>query len=224
MINSATPIRIAAAVALGAAVALAPGSAQAAGPQTVCVGSTPECVATLSAALAGVRDGDTVRIGPGIYQGGITINKSIRLVGSGADRTVIDGGGPVVTVARATDPAGLNVSISAVTVSGGVTTGNGFESRGGGIDISPAPHDGVGATVQLSGVIVTNNRATATTTSDSPSGVKCPKTFCPCAGAAEVASPTQDTSPSSTARCWPTASADRSAMPMAAVSSASSAV
>jgi hypothetical protein len=133
--------------------------------------------------LADVRDGDTVRIGPGVYRGGITIDKNIRLVGAGAGRTVIDGGGPVVTVARATDPAGLKVSISAVTISGGVTTGNGFESRGGGINISPGPNDGVGATVRLSGVIVTHNKATATATIDSPHGKKCPSGLCPYARA-----------------------------------------
>lgn len=107
MTNPAHSVRLAAALTFAAAAALAPSPAQAAGPRTVCVGSAPPCVPTLSAAMAAARDGDTVRVDPGVYRGGITIKKSIQLVGAGAGRTVIDGGGPVVRVARATDPAGL---------------------------------------------------------------------------------------------------------------------
>ncbi|HEY7273402.1 MAG TPA: hypothetical protein VH502_11770, partial [Actinoplanes sp.] len=164
-------------------VALVPEAAGASATATLCVGPAAGCSATLSTALAHAHDGDTVRVGPGRYAGGVTIDKSIRLVGAGARRTVIRGGGPVITIGRAKDPTGLRVSVIGMTVSGGVATGNGFESRGGGIDIAPSPKFGLGATVTVRDVVVAGNEATATRTADSPSGVKCPKGFCPYARA-----------------------------------------
>jgi hypothetical protein len=166
-----------------AALALVPDPASADSATAPCVGGAAGCSATLSGALARAHDGDTVRVEPGRYPGGITIDKSVRIVGAGAGRTIIDGGGPVITIGRPADSAGLRVSITGVTVSGGVTTGNGFESRGGGIDIAPSPDFGLGATVMLRDVVVTGNEATATSTYDSPHGVKCPDGFCPYARA-----------------------------------------
>src|SRR5215475_8149493 len=70
------------------------------GPKTkqICVGNGPQCFPTLAAALAAAHDGDTVQLGPGVYKGGVTIDASINLVGAGANRTIIKGGGPVVTI------------------------------------------------------------------------------------------------------------------------------
>jgi hypothetical protein len=36
-------------------------------------------------AVAAASNGDTIRVGPGTYQGGITIDVSVRLAGAGAD-------------------------------------------------------------------------------------------------------------------------------------------
>jgi hypothetical protein len=167
------------AAALGTALVLVPGQAHAASAHAPCVGTGPGCASSLSAAIAAAHNGDTIRIGAGVYRGGVTIDKSIAVVGAGRGRTVIRGGGPVITVAGSDGSATLNVSITGLTVTGGTTTGNGYQASGGGIYIPATANGGVGATVQLSDVAVSGNRATATTTSPSPSGVQCPNGDCP---------------------------------------------
>ena len=93
------------------------GSAQAA---TLCVGPQAGCFAQIQSAVTAASDGDTIAVAGGTYAGGITIDKSIRLHGAGAHQTVITGGGPVLTIGRATDPTAQTVSIDGVTVTGGV--------------------------------------------------------------------------------------------------------
>jgi parallel beta-helix repeat protein len=44
-------------------------------------------------AIDAARPGDTISVGPGIYQENLTIAKSLRIIGSGREGTVIDGGG-----------------------------------------------------------------------------------------------------------------------------------
>ena len=61
---------------------------------TLCVGSGPGCYATIQGALDAANDGDRITIASGTFAGGITIDKSIHLVGAGAAWTTIDGGGP----------------------------------------------------------------------------------------------------------------------------------
>ncbi len=173
--------RVAAAVSFGAALAAAGPAAASAVTHVTCVGSAPGCVATLDVALVRAHEGDTLRLGPGVYAGGVTIRKSVRVVGAGQGRTVIRGGGPVITIAGTTPH--LEVAISQLAVTGGVATGDGVDSRGGGIDIEPTAEGGVGASVTLTDVTVADNRATATRVSDSPSGVLCPDGFCPFARA-----------------------------------------
>ena len=55
-------------------------------------------------ALAASRAGDTIRVGPGVYTGGLTITTSVTLVGAGKNVTTIRGGGPVITIVRETPP------------------------------------------------------------------------------------------------------------------------
>ena len=55
---------------------------------------------TIQAAVDAAHDGDTIEIGPGVFAGGITITKSISLVGSGAGETIVRGGGPVITIGQ----------------------------------------------------------------------------------------------------------------------------
>ena len=104
-----------AAVLLGAA-------ARPASAATLCVGPQAGCFPQIQPAVNAAHDGDTIAISAGTFIGGITIDKSVRLQGAGATRTTIDGGGPVVTIFRATAPDGLSVSID------GVTTGFGGEA------------------------------------------------------------------------------------------------
>jgi hypothetical protein len=154
--------------------AVAVGPAGAAG-STLCVGSGPRCYASIQAALRAASDGDTIRIDAGTYAGGVRINKSVRVVGAGAHRTVIRGGGPVLTIGRLEAARQPTVSIAALTVTGGRTQGDdGVFAFGGGILVPYGKDFSPGATVNLRNIIVTRNIAAATKTSPSPSGVQCP--------------------------------------------------
>ena len=87
---------------------------------TVCPSGPPDCqYATIPEALEAVSDGDTILVAPGTYAGGFTIEKSVSLVGSGADQTTITGGNPVaVTVASES-----TVVADGFTITGAVETG-----------------------------------------------------------------------------------------------------
>jgi hypothetical protein len=128
----------------------------------------------LAPALAAAHDGDTITLGPGTYQGGVTVDASVNLVGAGASQTTISGGGPVLTIGTfGTSAAEPTVSISGVTVTGGVTRTSVFSAAsgygkdgawaaGGGILIPPAnanfDQTSQGATVTISNSVITGNR------------------------------------------------------------------
>jgi hypothetical protein len=152
------------------ATATAGGSAH--GTGSLCVGNGPGCFATIQAALDAAPDGATIRILAGTFSGGITIEKSVQLKGVGAARTIVRGGGPVLTIGTdgaATEPT---VSISGLTVTGGVNTGDGNEARGGGLLIPAAANGGTGAIVTVSDSAIVGNRATPTVAE--PTGPPCP--------------------------------------------------
>jgi hypothetical protein len=170
-------------LAIALALVTVGGSAAA---STLCVGG-PQCYPTLQAALNAAHDGDTIRIGPGSFAGGVTVTKSLTIVGAGAQRTTIRGGGPVLTIGTflAAGSDQLVVSISGVTVTGGVATTAptpsgtvGFSAVGGGIYIPGGPGGTVGATVTISDSAVVGNRASPSSTVDSgdpcPGGGDCP--------------------------------------------------
>jgi hypothetical protein len=135
---------------------------------TLCVGGG-HCYATIQAAVNAAATGDTIRIGPGTFAGGITIDESVNLVGAGPGRTVIDGGGPVVTIGSTTSTP--TVTISGLTITGGIsdtdpqsphcgpdliTCGLGYTTAtalGGGIEAFP------GTDVTIENSVVTDNRA-----------------------------------------------------------------
>lgn len=190
--SRAFPIRrpvLLSALTITAMLALAlPGSAAAA-TLRVCPTGCP--YSQVAPALAAARNGDTVRVGAGSYQGGFTIDKSLSLLGAGAGRTIIRGGGPVITIGvygAATEPT---VHIDGVTISGGVTHSSQLSSDwvgepnvialGGGIAIVPSADFGVGATVTLSRSVVKGNRVAPSATV--PSGLTCPDGECAFAGA-----------------------------------------
>jgi len=166
-------------VAVAIAAAGTAGTAAARSQSVRCVGGGG-CYPTLAAALAAASDGDTIKVGPGTFAGGVTIDKSVSLVGAGANRTAISGGGPVLTIFRASNPSGLTVSISGVTITGGV---NQVEqvNFGGGISIPPEqlpdpPYNGLGATVTIADSVVTRNVVTAF--SQVPAGGLCGPLAC----------------------------------------------
>jgi hypothetical protein len=166
-------------------VGLLPATAWASPRHEECVGPRPGCAATLSAAIAAAPDGGTIRLGPGRYRGGVTIAKSLHLVGAGQRRTAIVGGRSVVTVTRRADGSIPTVTMADLALTGGTAVAaDGYEGFGGGLDIPSTDAGKVGATVALTRVWVHGNRATATSTSPSPSGVLCPRGYCPFALAA----------------------------------------
>ena len=82
---------------LAAAANPGPASGQHPGPRTLSVGPGA-AYATVAAAVAAARHGDTVRVGPGRHQGLVVVDRRIVLVGEPG--AVLDGGhrGTVVTV------------------------------------------------------------------------------------------------------------------------------
>jgi hypothetical protein len=184
---------IAAMGAAAAVFALGPAGAWSRGAaDTLCVGDRPGCYATIQAALDAAHDGDTIRVGPGSFAGGITIDKSVDLVGAGAKATVINGGGPVVTIGEFLGTSELTVTISGVTVTGGVTTSSPLSTAwtgeenvlalGGGIAIEPREGYSTGAAVTIRDSIITGNRAAPGETVPS-NNATCPSGPCPFAWA-----------------------------------------
>jgi hypothetical protein len=134
---------------------------------TVCGGGC--AYSQLAPALAAAHPGATVHVGPGVYRGGVTITRSVTLTGAGADRTVVRGGGPVVTVGTFGATHQPTVTISGLTVTGGLTQSS--FAFGGGIYVPPSAHYGRGATLTLREVSVRGNTAAAGSTFDS--GIPC---------------------------------------------------
>jgi hypothetical protein len=169
---------------MAALLVLAPGQASAA-TLNVCPSGCP--YTQLAPALAAAHDGDTIRIGAGTYDGGVTINVSVKVVGAGASRTIISGGGPVVTIGEFGASAEPTVSIEGVTVTGGITrsspestpfTGQeGVFAAGGGVEIPPNADFSGGATVTIANSVITGNRVAPSDTA--PFGPPCPGGPCP---------------------------------------------
>ena len=132
----------------------------------------PACFPGIQGAIDAASDGDTITIGPGTFGGGITIDKSVELVGAGRHATIIDGGGPVITIGTlfaATEPT---VSVARVTVTGGLTESSPYPfpvTEGGGIWIPPGEDFSTGATVTITGSLITGNRVAPTMTDPDPS-------------------------------------------------------
>jgi hypothetical protein len=128
---------------------------------TLCVArATPGCFSAVQAAIDAGHNGDTITIGPGTFAGGITIDKSVDLVGAGSHATIIKGGGPVITIGTLFGPTRPTVSINRLTVTGGLTStkppGYLF-TEGGGVWIPPAQGDTTGAMVSITDSVITRN-------------------------------------------------------------------
>jgi len=150
-------------------------------------------------AVAAAGNGDTIQVGPGTYQGGITIGVSVKLAGAGAGSTVIRGGDHVLTVGALGASSEPTVSISGVTITGGLARSSaesvpyfkeeGVVAAGGGVEIPPqtVPKKGPptdGATVTISDSVITGNTADPVhAVSPGPHGPPCPGGSCPIAWA-----------------------------------------
>jgi hypothetical protein len=129
----------------------------------------------LAPALAAAHDGDTITIGPGTYAGGVTIDVSVALQGAGAASTIVSGGGPVLTIGELGAASEPTVSISGMTITGGVSTSSGecgpscgtgyvtATALGGGIEVPPGAGS-IGASVTIRDSVISANRASPTRT------------------------------------------------------------
>lgn len=135
---------------------------------TLCVGAKAGCYPTIQAALDAAENGDTIAVGAGAFEGGITISKSVQLVGAGAGATTIQGGGPVITVGELEGVDQPTVSISRVRITGGLNDSapEPFAASGGGVWVPPGVGNSTGATVSISDSVITGNRAAPQTTVD----------------------------------------------------------
>jgi len=160
-----------------AVAAIASGQASAA-TLTVCPSG---CMFTqIAPAIAAASSGDTMKVAAGSYQGGFTIDKDLGLAGAGAGSTIISGGGPVITIGTFNAASEPTVSISGVTITGGVTHSSFAETFvgpdviavGGGISVPPGANFSPGATVSIKNSVITGNRVAPLEAIDS--GLPCP--------------------------------------------------
>jgi hypothetical protein len=156
-------------------------SASSAGRMLCVQHAKPHCYSTLQAAVDAAHDGDTIKLGPGTVVGGVVIAKSINLVGVGAAATIISGGGPVLTIGVADAASEPTVSIGRLTITGGVTSGDGTVAQGGGIAIPAAAGSTTGATVTVKDVVISGNSVEPTVAK--PIGPACPDGPCAFASA-----------------------------------------
>src|ERR1700749_806089 len=130
----------------------------------------------ISDAVAAAHNGDTVSSASGVYHGGFTIDKDLSLDGAGAGRTIVSGGGPVITVGVLHAVHEPTVAIDGVTITNGATTSSpGLphepDAVGGGVFVPPSQDNAVGATLRLTRSVITGNRAVPA--SAIPAGFSC---------------------------------------------------
>jgi len=93
-----------------------------------CLSSTIACK-TIGEAISRTASGDAVRVAAATYTENLTININVKVIGSGASTTIIDGGG-VRTVVTIPNTA-AQVSISNLTIRNGkATSGGGVNNSG----------------------------------------------------------------------------------------------
>ena len=158
---------------------------------TLCVGAGAQCFPQLQDAVDAAGDGDRIAVRPGTYDGGVTINVSVDVVGAGADRTVLRGGGPVITIGTFGAAAEPTVTIRGLKITGGVTrsspesvpfTGEeGVFAAGGGISMPPNEDFSGGADVTIHDSVITGNRVAPSASilggPPCPNGDPCPFAF-----------------------------------------------
>jgi hypothetical protein len=161
--HASLPPRLWAPVVTPARVAVVAAAKKPGPPVTLCVGGKPKaaCYPSIQAAVDAAHDGDTIKIAPGTYVGGVVIEVSVDVVGAGAEKTIIKGGGPVLTLGTDGAPTEPTISIRGVTITGGVNNSKPSDAVtfGGGIWIPQG--ETVGATVTIDDSAITGNRVTA---------------------------------------------------------------
>ena len=182
--KAAFAMRAGAVVAAAAVASALTGSAGASSAGTLTVCPTGCAFSQIARAIAAAKSGDTIKVAAGTYQGGFTILVNVKLVGAGAHATIIRGGGPVVTIGSASASSKLKVSISGVTITGGVTHSSlgsspaGVIAAGGGVEVT-ANGIAPGATVTISNSVITGNSVAPITSVPSGPNYPCPTGDCP---------------------------------------------
>jgi hypothetical protein len=170
------------AVTVCALLALASVSAGEASAATITVCPSGCAFSQIAPAIAAASRGDTIQVAAGTYRGGFSIDKTLSLVGAGAAATIIQGGGPVITIGRFLASTEPTVTISGVTVRGGSTGSSpeggvfagvdGAIALGGGVHVVPRRGFKSGATVTISDSVIRGNRVSPT--ASVPSELICP--------------------------------------------------
>jgi hypothetical protein len=144
---------------------------------TVCPSGPPVCeYALIQDALDASVDGDQILVAAGTYSGELMIRTSVTLLGAGAGQTIINGGGPVVTVSP-----GTSVRVRGVTITGGFwrsTTRNGGIRNDGTLtleDIAVSGNTGNGAAgvggIYSNGTLILNRSAVDENTGNDAGGI-----------------------------------------------------
>lgn len=156
-----TLLAIAALVAVTAPVASA---AARDATSTLCVAAHAPCYLTVQAAVDAANPGDTIAIERGSFAGGVTITKSLSLVGQGPGASIVKGGAPVLTIGTLGGENGFAVSLEGLTITGGLNSSQPQNeiAFGGGIWIPVGANQATGATVSIADSAVTNNTVTTT--------------------------------------------------------------
>ena len=151
---------------------------------SACVGSRPGCFPTIQAAVDAVDSVVPIQVDAGTYAGGITVRRSATILGAGAGKTIIRGGGPAIAIGTPGAENQSTVTISGVTITAGLTSSSpvsnntpGVDAAGGGIEVLPL------STLTLSDSVVAGNRVEPSATVISPHSAECPAGKCPYASA-----------------------------------------
>jgi hypothetical protein len=128
----------------------------------------------LGPALEAARNGDTVHVAAGTYLGGVTIDASIKVQGAGAGKTIVQGGGPVLTIGVFGAKTEPTVVLEGLTITGGVTHSSPVSNArvdhdnvialGGGVEIPPSANWKRGASVTIQHILGARLHAATLTT------------------------------------------------------------
>src|SRR5438128_18647 len=179
-----TRVLLAGLLALAAAALVASGQASAA---TVTVCPSGCAFSQIAPAVAAAKDGDTIAIAAGSYTGGVTLDVSVKLEGSGAGSPVTTPAGPLTftkttssiiragrLVASDGGPGGIASIEGGVALKGSTVTGNqaiasapnGRFAETGGVDVGSG-------TAVVDGSLISGNSASISTAmpNDIPDGI-----------------------------------------------------
>jgi len=127
-----------------------------------CLSASTACQ-TIGHAISLAVLGDSIRIAPAVYTENLTINSNLRLTGSSAATTIIDGGGSRVVSILSTS---AHVSLSNLTIRNGIASGGGGILNWGNLTLSNSAITGntalsdtsaVGGGIDSSGTLTVNN-------------------------------------------------------------------